>query len=503
MGIIIKQSVRQSVVQYIGIGIGLLSTLFIYPLALSEIGLLRFIINTAQLVTPFSLLGTQVLAVRFFPTFRDEQSRHHGFLTLLQGIALVGVLLFAALYFAFSEQFAGLFSDQPAEYLPYLPYAVPLVFFMVFNFLYTSYATNFHKVLYPAIFNELLVKIGLPVLVLLYFLKWITLADMMNGMLLVFLAVMVAQILYLMSLGQFSLAPPQRSFLTPSLRKELFQFGSVNILSNWGYVLSNRIDIFMLGLLLGPGAFQGVGIYSILFIISEVIDTPRKALVNISSPIIAQAWKDHDLPHLKELYEKSSLNQFIVGGLLFIGIWAGLDGLFVLMPNGDLIAQSRWVVFFLGLSKVIDMLAGVNNIIIQHSRYYRFNFYSVVLLAVINILNNLWLIPVKGILGAAIATFISVVLYNLARFIFLWVKMGMNPLTFRTLVVLGTGLLALGLGYLVPIPASSSWLALAGLIGRSVVIAGVYLGIVLYFRISSDLNDLIGKTLGSRQNRKR
>ena len=495
MGIIIRQSVRQSVVQYIGIGIGLLSTLFIYPLALSEIGLLRFVINTAQLVTPFSLLGTQVLAVRFFPTFRDENTRHHGFLTLLQGIALVGVLLFVVLYLLFGEQFVSLFSDQPAEYLPYLPYAVPLVFFMVFSFLYTSYATNFHKVFYPAIFNELVVKIGLPALVLLYFLKWIDLAAMMNGMLLVFLAVMIAQVFYLISLGQFSLRLPQKRFLTPPLRKELFQFGSVNILSNWGYVLSNRIDIFMLGLLLGPGAFQGVGIYSILFIISEVIDTPRKALVNISSPIIAQAWKDNDLPHLKELYEKSSLNQFIVGALLFIGIWAGLDGLFVLMPNGALIAQSRWVVFFLGLSKVIDMLAGVNNIIIQHSRYYRFNFYSVILLAVINILNNLWLIPLNGILGAAIATFISVVLFNLARFFFLWAKMGMNPMTMRTLAVLGTGLLALGLGYLVPIPAASPWLAIAGLVGRSAVIAGVYLGIVLYFRISPDLNDLVGKII--------
>ncbi|MBK7410861.1 MAG: polysaccharide biosynthesis C-terminal domain-containing protein [Saprospirales bacterium] len=493
MGIIIRQSVRQSIVQYIGISIGLLSTLFIYPLALSELGLLRFIINTAQLVTPFCLLGTPVLAVRFFPIFRDEATRHHGFLSLLQLIALAGVLVFALLYFAFSRQFAALFADQPAEYLPFLPYAVPLVFFMVFGFLYTSFASNFHKVLYPAIFNELLVKIGVPVLVLFFFLKWIDLGAMMNGMLLVFLAVMLAQAFYLVSLGQFSFRLPDPGFITRPLQKELFQFGSVNILSNWAYMLSNRIDIFMLGLLLGPGAFKGVGIYSILYIISEVIDTPRKAVMNISSPIIAEAWKKNDLAHLNELYEKSTLNQFLAGLFLFIGIWAGLDGLFVLMPNGAEIAGFRWVVFFLGLSKVSEMLTGVNSLIIQHSRYFRFNFYSVLLLAVINILNNLWLIPKYGMLGAAIATFISVVLFNLAKFLFLRIKLGMNPFTLGTLAILLTGLLAIGLGYLVPIPATNPWLALVGLIVRSAVITGVYLGIILYFRISPDLNGLVNR----------
>ncbi|MBK7336718.1 MAG: hypothetical protein IPJ00_11320 [Saprospirales bacterium] len=366
MGIIIRQSVRQSIVQYIGIGIGLFSTLFIYPLALSETGLMRFVINTAQLVTPFCLLGTHVLAVRFFPVFKDEKTRHHGLLGLLHGVALAGVAVFSLLYFTYGNQFEGLFADQPAEYLPFLTYTVPLVFFMVFSYLYSAYASNFHKVVYPAIFHELLPKIGLPVLVLLFFLQWIGLDGMMNGVLAVFAAVFLAQLLYLMSLREFSLRQPDKGFITRPLRKELFQFGSVNILSNWAYMLSNRIDLFMLGLMLGPEAFKGVGIYAILYLMSEVIDTPRKAVMNISSPIIAKAWKENDLGELKELYEKSSLNQFLAGWLLFLGIWAALDGLFVLMPNGEEIAPYAWVVFFLGISKVSEMLTGVNSLIIQH-----------------------------------------------------------------------------------------------------------------------------------------
>lgn len=496
MGIIIRQSVRQSVVQYIGIAIGLLSTLFVYPLALTEMGLMRFIINTAQLATPFCLLGTQVLAVRFYPVFRDEATKHHGFLSLLHLIALAGVGFFVGVYALFSNEFATLFRDQPAEYLPFLPYVAPMVFFMVMAFFHTSYASNFHKVVYPAIFNELGAKVGLPLLILAFYFGWIGLTAMMNGMLLLFGAVFLAHVLYLASIGQFNFRPPDWAFITKPLRKELFQFGSVNILSNWAFMLSNRIDIFMLGLLLGPGAFKGVGIYSIFFVMSEVIDTPRKALMNISSPIIADAWKREDRAHLKELYEKSSLNQFLAGWLLFLGIWAALEGLFVLMPNGEEVAAGRWVFFFLGLAKIAEMLTGVNALIIQHSRYFRFNFYSVLVLAAVNILNNLWLIPLFGMLGAAISSFLSVTLFNLAKYVFLLVKMKMNPFSKGTLIIFVTGLVALGLGYLVPVPTDNVWLAIAGLAGRSVVIAGVYIGVVLYLRVSGDLNEVVKRVVG-------
>jgi O-antigen/teichoic acid export membrane protein len=491
MGVISDQSLRHSIVQYTGIGIGLLSTLFVYPLALSEMGLLRFVMNTAQLATPFCLMGVQIVAVRFFPTFKDPASGHHGFLSLLQLIALGGVAIFGLLYLIFHQPFTNLFSDQPAAYLPYLPYAVPLTLFMVFSFLFTSYATNFHKVLYPSIFNEMLVKLGLPALVLLYFYGWIGLGGMMTGMLGVFFTVALAHISYLAVLGEYRLRRPNWDFITPSLRKELAQFGFVNILTSWAFMISSRIDIFMLGLLLGPGAFRGVGIYSILYIISEVIDAPRKAVNNISSPIVAQAWKENNLRHLKDLYEKSSLNQFLAGWLLFIGIWGSLEGLFLIMPNGEEFVAFRWVVFLLGLSKVIDMLTGVNTLIIQHSRYFHFNFYSVGLLAAINIFNNLLLIPEYGMVGASMATLISVFLYNLAKFIFLWVKMGMQPFGWKTLIVFGVGLLALGLGYLVPISAENTAFSVGSIVLRSGVIASVYLGIVLWLRISPELNELL------------
>ena len=101
----------------------------------------------------------------------------------------------------------------------------------------------------------------------------------------------------------------------------------------------------------------------------------------------------------------------------------------------------------------------------------------------------------------SIATFISVVLFNVAKFVFLRVKLGMNPFTGGTIAVLFTGLLAMGLGFLVPIPSENIWGAIAGLVLRSVLIAVTYLGIVLYFRFSPDLNALVSGLINRLRNR--
>ena len=83
MGIIIRQGLKHSLVRYIAIFIGLLSTLFIYPLVLDEIGLIRTIMAIALVMAPLAHLGTNISALRFFPKFSSTKQESAGFFTLL------------------------------------------------------------------------------------------------------------------------------------------------------------------------------------------------------------------------------------------------------------------------------------------------------------------------------------------------------------------------------------------------------------------------------------
>ena len=495
MGVIKRQGIKQSIIRYLGIAIGFLSTLFVYPLVLEEIGLVRFLQNTAWLLVPFALLGSHNIAIRFFPMFRDSKAGHNGFLPLMLLWGLGGFLLTSLILYLSYDQVVLQFSDKPSLYQDYLPYTLVFAFFIVFSQLLTNYISNFQRIVVPALFNELFIKLALPALILGYYFGWISLDEVIWYFLAAYLLVLVALLIYLYFLGEGHFFSPIKP-ISQTIRKELSSFALYNILGSWGYILANRIDIFMLGLLLpGAGSLKSIGIYSINFFVSEVIDAPRKALFNITSPIVAQAFKEDDLTKVQDLYQRSALNQLAIGWLFFLGIWANLDDLFALMPNGDEVALGKYVVLFLGLGKIFDMATGINGIIIQHSPYYRFNLVAVAIMAVVNIGNNWWMIPAYDILGASIATLVSIFLFNLIKLGYIYQKMKMHPFNWQTMGILLAGLLIYGSSLLLPSVGESILAILLDMIFRSIWIGGSYVAAIYYFGLSEDINDLIRDSL--------
>ncbi|MDR2556711.1 MAG: lipopolysaccharide biosynthesis protein, partial [Bacteroidales bacterium] len=72
MGIVIRQSIKGTVVTYIGAFIGFITTLFIFTdlLTPEEIGLQRIIIEAGIMLGSLAQLGTSSLGIRFFPHFK-------------------------------------------------------------------------------------------------------------------------------------------------------------------------------------------------------------------------------------------------------------------------------------------------------------------------------------------------------------------------------------------------------------------------------------------------
>ena len=93
----------------------------------------------------------------------------------------------------------------------------------------------------------------------------------------------------------------------------------------------------------------------------------------------------------------------------------------------------KWVVFYIGLSQLFNISSGVNGAIIINSKYYKYDLYTNILLVGITIATNYFLIPKYGINGAAMATAISVLLFNLIRLVLIKVKMNMHPFSLNTL----------------------------------------------------------------------
>jgi O-antigen/teichoic acid export membrane protein len=153
---------------------------------------------------------------------------------------------------------------------------------------------------------------------------------------------------------------------------------------------------------------------------------PWRPLGSTSIPYIAEAMKTSNLPSLKSIYQKSSLNLFIVGIMLFILIFTSIDPILSIIP--DDYTNIKYAFLFLGIGKIIDMLTGVNANILSLSPYYKYNLYFNVVLIVIVFIANALLIPVFGITGSAMATAFCLLGINVLKCILVYKKYGIQPL---------------------------------------------------------------------------
>jgi len=488
MGVIKRQGIKHSIVRYIGIVIGAVNLLYFYPLFLGKekLGLVNFLINTATLAHTFVLLGVVGVSVKFFPNFRDELNKHNNFLSFLLLWILFGFFLFLIVIYLLKSSIIGFYRQKSSEYLQFLPYVIPLVFVLSFQTLLIKYISNFKRIVVPNIIVQLY-KIVTPSLACLYFLDIITLTWLIKGIILYFISAVIFLLFYLKHLGQLKIGF-RFSFIKKPLLKEIFTYAGYGILGSVGSILAVRIDGFMVSSLIDLGSN---GIYTVALFIATVISVPSKAVISITGPLIAQKIADNKMEEIGLLYKKTSIILWTIGLLCFLGIWLNLDSLFSIMPDGESYAKGKLVVLILGCGILFDLLTSVNGDIIAYSKYFKFNFITILILAAANIGFNFWLIPIHHILGAAMATTLSLFLYNLLKVIFIYYKFNLLPFSMNTLKVLLIAFVTYFLVTMLPSVANS----IIDIFLRSAVICLLYIPSVLYFQVSEDLTSTFKQTV--------
>jgi len=486
MGIIKRQGIKQSVVAYIGAIIGLVNILIIYPFAWTpeELGLVRFIIDSAILFHPFVLLGLTQVAIKYFPNFEDKERKHNGFLFfLLLGVG-VSFILFYSLYLLFQEQVLVFYSNKSPLFQKYIPYILPLTGIISFGSILTAYCTSLKRIAIPSIFNLLYIKIALPSLALAYFFDFISMNFVVWGVLGSYTLRLLSYLVYVKKLGELHLKPDFRQF-DKGIVKEMGVYAGYSILGGVSAILATQIDTVMVASI-SKGQLESAGIYSIAMYMANVILIPARAIWMISSPIIANAWKNENVKEIQNIYTKASINVLVIGVLLLVGIWSCIDDLFLVIPNGDKFISGKYVVLILGMGQLFNVATSVNNQILMYSKYFRFHFLTLVFLAVFNIICNMIFIPKFEMIGAALATLCSLFLFNLIKLAFIKYKMKMQPFSWKTLQLLLIGISVYVIAYFLPMTSNP----LINILIKAVVISSLYGIAVLAFNISPDINKI-------------
>jgi hypothetical protein len=132
VGIIQRQTFRGTIWAYLGVGIGFVTTVLIYPNVFStdEIGLLRLLVAYSALFAQFATLGFTRVATMLFPYFRNYENNHHGFFPLALLVSLSGLVLAMILLLLFKPLILEKGGDHPALFVSY--FYIPVKCFQQF-----------------------------------------------------------------------------------------------------------------------------------------------------------------------------------------------------------------------------------------------------------------------------------------------------------------------------------------------------------------------------------
>ena len=410
MGIIIKQSIRASIFSYLGAIIGFVNVLWLYPyfLEADQIGLLGLIQSSAYLLATFGQVGMGATLVKFFPEYKHEK----GFVGLILIISNVGFVALLGISLLFQEHIIAYFVTESAMFVEYLQLAVIVTYLLMLFQVLEAYCRSILDIVMPTFLRDIGLRSLTTIAIILYGFQVISFNSLVWSLLLTYGLTTLSLLIYLRLAKKMPLSF-QTGFISKKNLKGLLNFGFYTLLGAGGTQIILQIDRIMIS---GIKGLEDTGIYTIAFFIGTVIELPKRAITQLSMSLLSQNFKNGDMASVKKLYQQTSINLFIIGGLLLLGIWCNLDNVYHFVPNGELYQKGFYVVLFIGLGKLSDMLFGANGEIIVMSKHYRFNVLAVLTLAIMTIVFNQLLIPQLGIEGAALASLLAMSLFNLVKY---------------------------------------------------------------------------------------
>ena len=481
MGIVLKQSIRNTALTYVGFAIGAINILFLYPKILPDAyyGLVGVILATAAILMPLMTFGIHNTMVKFYSS--QEEEKKNAFLTLMLLCPLIAILPLAAVTWFFYDAIASFLSKENEIVKDYVWYIFFVGFAMAYFEVFYAWCKVHLKSVFGNFLKEVFTRACVMVLLILYYFEVITLDFFLKALVVTYLLRT-----FIIKLYAYSLRSIKLDFNFPKATKKILSYSLLIILGGSAALVLYEIDKVMINQFV---AIENVAYYSVAVFIATVIVVPYRAMHNITYPLTAGLLNVNDLPELKKLYQKTSLTLFIASGILFLLIILNLEELYTLLPEAY--RGGFFIVLLIGLAKVFDSILGNNNAILFNSKYYKTVLLFGVCLAILTILLNLWFIPKYGTEGAALASFIAICLFNLLKLWYVHSKFTMQPFTGATVKVLGT-LVALGVlfNYL-----QFTFHPIINIVLKSFLLTAMYVGILYRFKISEDVSGLIAKFL--------
>ncbi|MDR0196416.1 MAG: hypothetical protein LBI73_14950 [Myroides sp.] len=412
-----KQAFLFTLINYVGVLIGVVSTVLIYPQDKELLGIIRFVDACAQIMFPIIVLGSTHALINFYPKLSEQLQGKLFSFSLLSMIKLtlgVGAVLFL-----------GSFIYDGAE-MKYVVMGFVLAIAMAYIELFRRQATNLQRLSFPTFFEKIIPKVALPTVFLVVVYGSFSVDRAVWYYIIAYYIIAVVIGCYIYKYFKYRWHWKYDDLFTYVSKREYYAYSLFAFAGSFGSFFAFRVDSLMIPYFI---SYEANGTYNIGVTLASTLAIPATGVFALYAPIISDLIKRAELRTLNMKYKEVARNLFFIGMLLFSCVAVGIEPLFQLLPTYDKLAPSIPIIYLLGINVVINMSTGFNTEIISYSKYYRFNLVSILSLMVLNVVLNYVLLAYTdlGILGVGIASMLSLTLFNIAKTYYIYQKMKLWP----------------------------------------------------------------------------
>lgn len=483
MGVIFKQSLKNSLIIYLGFIVGGINTIIFYPRILQSdyYGLVTFLLSASNLIMPLSALGVHYTIIKFYSSYKSKEQADK----FMSVIILFPLVVAIPLGYFWNHFHTWILSRVPEENLILEDYTL-VIYIVAIACAYFEVFYAWARVQMQSVFGNVLKEFWNRAVVMIFlfavYFNWITKPEFIY-----FLTGSYVLRTIIMMVYAFYLYTPKFQLKLPDNFSEVIRYSLYIILAASSGAIILDIDKVMIP---DKEAFQVAAYYSVAVFIGSFIEAPSRAMRQILQPITSKTLNDNDEVEVGILYKKSSINLLLIGGIFFLLINCNVKELFNLMPDKGY-SGGEIVVLLISLVKLYNMFLGNNGDIINTSKFYRMTLpFGLGMALSVYFLSKLFYFDLDyGTNGLAFATFLTICLFNTLKLWFVYSKLKMSPFTNKTLLLFAFILVLFVAFYYWDFPFHP----IINIALKSILISIVYLIVVVKGNVSKEINRLFGR----------
>jgi len=375
-----------------------------------DYGLYALGISVSGFVRSNATLGLGQGVIRFCSMYRGEGDKAR-----IKGVILSS-LLFSAISSFLMSVFLFIFSSLIAQRIFHSPELTPVLMvfalslpFYVLLGVSISFAVSFQRIDFQQGVQNVFRPLLNLVLVGLAFMLGFRLEGAICGFLISGMASAGLGLYFLRKIF-----PEIKSMLKPIFEiKRILRYSIPIFFINISYLLLSYTDRIILGYFKDA---KDVGFYNAGSILAMQTTLFLSAFISISSPIVADLHNRKKIKELENILKRTTRWAFSLTVPIFLFLFIFSNSTIALV-FGYAFRFSAPILAILVFAQFVNVSVGPLGMLLQMTGRQDVEFYNGLILLIINVVLNIWLIPIYGGLGAAIATGTSLVLIHIARLV--------------------------------------------------------------------------------------